>query len=223
MTYFTLNSPACACTQAATASPWDRPEIIRSTAWPVLCSPALARYPPMLFRWKTESTAEQSRAAPLFRPMLPHLPEMLVLYDALGAPTESPPDPVALALATGLGCGLGLATAWTPETPTGSGANGAAPCGAETAGMAVAGAAERTELREAAKASARATELVAAGPARVRADAGPASTGSVSATAAPPRTPTVAMVLRAHAALRRGRPSGRRRTAPGARRRPGFR
>src|SRR6478752_7105214 len=143
MTYFTLNSPACACTQAATASPWDRPEIIRSTAWPVLCSPALARYPPMLFRW-----------------MLPHLPEMLVLYDALGAPTESPPDPVALALATGLGFGfgLGLATAWTPETPTGSGANGAAPCGAETAGLAVAGAAERTELREAAKASARATE-----------------------------------------------------------------
>src|SRR6478736_2684072 len=166
----------------------------------------------MLFRWKTESTAEQSRAAPLFRPMLPHLPEMLVLYDALGAPTESPPEPVALALATGLGFGfgLGLATAWTPETPTGSGANGAAPCGAETAGMAVAGAAERTELREAAKASARATELVAAGP---------ATTGNVSATAAPPRTPTVAMVLSAHAALRRGRPSGRRRTAPGARRR----
>ena len=33
-------------------------------------------------RWKTESTAEQSRAASLSRPMLPHLPETLVLYAA---------------------------------------------------------------------------------------------------------------------------------------------
>ena len=165
MTYCTLNSPTWDCTHAAIESPCDRLEIMKSTAWPVLCSPALARYPPMLPRWKIESTAEQSRAASLFRPMLPHWPEMLVLYDELGASAESDPDDVDLAtgLGFGFGFGLGLATAFTPATPTCSGASGAAPSGAETAGRARAGAAERTEAREAARPSVRPTELVATG------------------------------------------------------------
>ena len=87
-------------------------------AWPVPCSPALARYPPMVLRWKTESTAEQSRAALRIRPMLPHLPEMLVLYDVLGAAADDPPDDFAplAACATGagfgFGLGLGLGLAW---------------------------------------------------------------------------------------------------------------
>ena len=51
---------------------------------------------------------------------------------------------------------------------------------------------------------------------------GLADTGRDTARAAPPTTPTVATVLAAQVAPRRGKPSGRRRTAPGARRRPGM-
>ena len=51
---------------------------------------------------------------------------------------------------------------------------------------------------------------------------GLAEAGGGAARTAPPTTPTVATVLAAQVAPRREKPSGRRRTAPGARRRPGM-
>src|SRR4051794_38547975 len=181
MTYFTFSSEACAMTNAATASPWERPEIIRSTAWPVLCSPALARNPPMLPRWKTESTAEQTRAALGIRPRLRHRAETLVLYEPLGAaavPDAAPPPfTTACGFTVGLGFGLGLATALTPATPTASGASGAAPAGADTAGSVASGAASRTADRAAARSAVRVAAGLLAGSAKARA-VGLPSTGS---------------------------------------------
>src|SRR3954453_19355651 len=117
----------------------------------------------MVPRGKIESTGEHSRSPLLFTPMLEQRPETFVLYDALGAEADERPDDFEafvafLALVAfralvafvavlasvaftacgtgfglGLGLGLGLATAVTPETPTCSGAIGAAPAGAATA------------------------------------------------------------------------------------------
>src|SRR6476660_9362888 len=100
----------------------------------------------MVPRWKTESTAVHTRAALGIRPRLLHRAEMSLAYDELGAAAEEPVDAV-VGFTTGLGLGLGLATALTPETPTCSGTNGAAPSGAETAGELGPGAAARTESR----------------------------------------------------------------------------
>ena len=119
----------------------------------------------------------------------------------------------------GFGFGFGLATAFTPATPTASGAAGAASAGASTAGAA--GAAARASERDAVRAAVRLwpSLLATVGSAKVL---GLAETGRDTARAAPPTTPTVATVLAAQVAPRRGKPSGRRRTAPGARRRPGM-
>ena len=136
------------------------------------------------------------------------------------------PDSDVVGLATGFGLGLGLgfglATALTPATPTCSGASGAASSGADDGRSGHEPGPRAAERGRPPGRRCAPTAVVAAGVARVRA-AGLASTGRASATAAPPRTPTAATDLAAHVAPRREKPSGRRRTAPGARRRPGVR